>query len=175
MLENFSVHQIISKIKKREIKIVEVLNFYLDRIKKFNPKLNAIISHIDETKITEEAKLKDENFNSDNDKDDIYGLPIAVKELFDIKNEVTCYGYKELLKNIPKQNSLLVDNYKKNAIFGQHPKLPKGSPPPQEHDIRKRNVIFGRAGPKARAHGPRLLGPKGLGTFRTWFFSVDFV
>ena len=50
MLENFSVHQIISKIKKREIKIVEVLNFYLDRIKKFNPKLNAIISHIDETK-----------------------------------------------------------------------------------------------------------------------------
>ena len=60
MLENFSVHQIISKIKKREIKIVEVLNFYLDRIKKFNPKLNAIISHIDETKITEEAKLKDE-------------------------------------------------------------------------------------------------------------------
>ena len=61
MLENFSVHQIISKIKKREIKIVEVLNFYLDRIKKFNPKLNAIISHIDETKITEEAKLKDEN------------------------------------------------------------------------------------------------------------------
>ena len=117
MLENFSVHQIISKIKKREIKIVEVLNFYLDRIKKFNPKLNAIISHIDETKITEEAKLKDENFNSDNDKDDIYGLPIAVKELFDIKNEVTCYGYKELLKNIPKQNSLLVDNYRKNTIL----------------------------------------------------------
>ncbi len=117
MLENFSVHQIISKIKKREIKIVEVLNFYLDRIKKFNPKLNAIISHIDETKITEEAKLKDENFNSDNDKDDIYGLPIAVKELFDIKNEVTCYGYKELLKNIPKQDSLLVDNYRKNTIL----------------------------------------------------------
>ncbi len=90
MLENFSVHQIISKIKKREIK---------------------------ETKITEEAKLKDENFNSDNDKDDIYGLPIAVKELFDIKNEVTCYGYKELLKNIPKQDSLLVDNYRKNTIL----------------------------------------------------------
>ena len=55
-----------------------MLNFYLDRIKKFNPKLNAIISHIDETKITEEAKLKDEDFNN-NDKDDIYGLPIAVK------------------------------------------------------------------------------------------------
>ena len=61
MLENFSVQQIISKIKNREIKIAEVVNFYLDRIKKFNPKLNAIISLIDETKITEEAKLKDEN------------------------------------------------------------------------------------------------------------------
>ena len=85
MLENFSVHQIISKIKKREIKIVEVLNFYLDRIKKFNPKLNAIISHIDETKITEEAKLKYENFNSYNYKSDIYGLPIDVKNYLILK------------------------------------------------------------------------------------------
>ena len=99
MLENFSVHQIISKIKKREIKIPEVVNFYLDRIKKFNPKLNAIISMLDEQKIIEDAKLKDKNFKSEN-QDDIYGLPIAVKELFDIKDEVTCYGYKELLKNI---------------------------------------------------------------------------
>ena len=51
MLENFSVHQIISKIKDREIKIAEVVSFYLDRIKKFNPKLNAIISILDEKKL----------------------------------------------------------------------------------------------------------------------------
>ena len=96
MLENFSVHQIISKIKKREIKIVEVLNFYLDRIKKFNPKLNAIISHIDETKITEEAKLKDEN-----SADEIKRLELKVQELTDkFVNKID-----ELL--LVKQNELL--------------------------------------------------------------------
>ena len=79
MLETFSVSQIISKIKNKEIKIVEVVNFYLDRIKKYNPKLNAIISILDEQKIIEDAKLKDKNFKSEN-QDDIYGLPIAVKE-----------------------------------------------------------------------------------------------
>ena len=116
MLETFSVSQIISKIKNKEIKIVEVVNFYLDRIKKYNPKLNAIISILDEQKIIEDAKLKDKNFKSEN-QDDIYGLPIAVKELFDIKDEVTCYGYKELLKNIPKQDSLLVSNLRDKAIL----------------------------------------------------------
>ena len=116
MLETFSVSQIISKIKNKEIKIVEVVNFYLERIKKYNPKLNAIISILDEQKIIEDAKLKDKNFKSEN-QDDIYGLPIAVKELFDIKDEVTCYGYKELLKNIPKQDSLLVSNLREKAIL----------------------------------------------------------
>ena len=44
MLENRSVKEIISLIKKKEISVREVVNFYLERIKKYNPSLNAIVS-----------------------------------------------------------------------------------------------------------------------------------
>ena len=45
MLENKSVQEIISIIHEKEISIKEVVCFYLDRIKKFNSSLNAIVSN----------------------------------------------------------------------------------------------------------------------------------
>ena len=51
MLENKSVKEIISLINKKEISVKEVVHFYLDRIKKFNPSLNAIVSIKDEEEI----------------------------------------------------------------------------------------------------------------------------
>ena len=44
MLENKSVKEIISLIKTKEASIKEVVIFYLERIKKYNPSLNAIVS-----------------------------------------------------------------------------------------------------------------------------------
>ena len=39
MLENRSVKEIISLIHKKEISVREVVSFYLERIKKYNPSL----------------------------------------------------------------------------------------------------------------------------------------
>ena len=41
MLENQSVEEIQNNIKSREISIKEVIEYYLDRIDKFNPYLNS--------------------------------------------------------------------------------------------------------------------------------------
>ena len=43
MLENQSVKEIQNNIKSRQISIKEVVEYYLDRIEKFNPDLNAIV------------------------------------------------------------------------------------------------------------------------------------
>ena len=51
MLENKSVKEIVSLIHKKEVSVKEVVSFYLDRIKKFNPSLNAIVSIKDEEEI----------------------------------------------------------------------------------------------------------------------------
>ena len=78
MLENRSVKEIISLIKKKEISVREVINFYLERIKKYNPSLNAIVSIKDEEQIINEANDKDKNFDESKP---LFGLPLASKDL----------------------------------------------------------------------------------------------
>ena len=43
MLEDQSVEKILQSIHQRKISIKEVMEYYLDRIEKFNPDLNAIV------------------------------------------------------------------------------------------------------------------------------------
>ena len=57
MLENQSVEEIQNNIKSREISIKEVIEYYLDRIDKFNPDLNAIVLQKDRELIIKELSL----------------------------------------------------------------------------------------------------------------------
>ena len=59
MLENQSVKEIQNNIKSRQISIKEVVEYYLDRIEKFNPDLNAIVLQKDRELIIKEAIEKD--------------------------------------------------------------------------------------------------------------------
>ena len=59
MLENKNVSEIIKLIQSKQISVKEVVEFYIARIEKYNPKLNAIILLKETEKILEEAKKKD--------------------------------------------------------------------------------------------------------------------
>ena len=109
MLENLSADKIVSNIIEKKISTEEVIDYYLQRIKKYNPVINAIVSLKDEEEIKVEAKEKDLTKNSDNKLKLLYGLPLAVKDLFDVKGIPTTYGIKEFKNNIPTKNSLIVD------------------------------------------------------------------
>ena len=109
MLENLSADKIVSNIIEKKISAEEVTDYYLQRIKKYNPVINAIVSLKDEEEIKAEAKEKDFTKNSDNKLKLLYGLPLAVKDLFDVKGIPTTYGIKEFKNNIPTKNSLIVD------------------------------------------------------------------
>ena len=91
MLENKSVKETISLIKSREISVKEVVQFYLERIYKYNQSLNAIISKVDEKKILDEANEKDKKKNLNENKQSLFGLPMAVKEFFDVDGLKTSY------------------------------------------------------------------------------------
>ncbi len=106
MLENKSVKEIISLIKTKETSIKEVVSFYLERIKKYNLSLNAIVSIKDEEQIINEAKDKDENFDESKP---LFGLPLASKDLLDVVDFPTTYGYPGYKDYFPKKNSIIVD------------------------------------------------------------------
>ena len=100
MLENKSVKEIISLIKTKEASIKEVVSFYLERIKKYNQSLNAIVSIKDEKQIINEAKDKDENFDESKP---LFGLPLASKDLLDVVDFPTTYGFPGYKDYFPKK------------------------------------------------------------------------
>ena len=114
MLENKKIQEIITHIHKKELSIKEVVQYYLNRIKKINTSLNAIILQKDEKKIISEAEEKDKL--KDKSKP-LFGLPIAIKDLSDVVGIETTYGFPGYKNNFPKQNSFFVDLLIKNGAI----------------------------------------------------------
>jgi amidase len=106
MFENKSILEITSLIKSKEATVKEVVKFYLERIKQYNPALNAIVLQKEEEQIFHEVNLKD---NEDNKLKPLFGLPLACKDLFDIEGIPSTYGFPPYKNNIAKKNSLIVD------------------------------------------------------------------
>ena len=109
ILKDLPVEKIVSHITSKEISIDEVVDYYLARIKKFNPSLNAIVSLRDEEEIRKEASNNRLNKTKEGKEMLLFGLPLAVKDLTDVKGLPTSYGLPELKNNIVNQNSIMVD------------------------------------------------------------------
>ena len=126
MLENQSVKEIQNNIKSRQISIKEVVEYYLDRIEKFNPDLNAIVLQKDRELIIKEAIEKDNIKEIDKP---LNGLPISIKDLTDVVGFKTTYGFPGSKNNQPKKNSLFVNRLidKGSIVIGVSlsQKLPK--------------------------------------------------
>ena len=106
MLENQTVEEIQKNIKNREISIKEVIEYYLNKIEKLNPNLNAIILQKDRELLLKDAIEKDNIRETDKP---LNGLPLAIKDLTDVVGFKTTYGYPGSKNNQPKKNSLFVN------------------------------------------------------------------
>ena len=107
-MEKHSLKEIIGLLKDRKISEKELLQHYFSRINKFNPSLNALVSlrSIDEV-------LKDlENLKGcsvQKKTKSLFGVPLAVKDLIDVKGLPTTYGVPKYKNNVAKKNSIIVD------------------------------------------------------------------
>ena len=115
MFEDKSISEIILLIQSKKVSVKEVVEFYLERIKKYNPTLNAIVLQIDEQKILDEVNSIDKK-GIDKNKP-LIGLPMACKDLFDIEGFPSTYGYLDFKNNIAKKNSIIVDRLKKSGAI----------------------------------------------------------
>ena len=146
MIESLSLEDQVNLIKKKEIKIIELVDFYLDRVEKFNGTLNAIINLKDFDEIRDIARLKDKSLESNLP---LNGIPFAIKDVFDVVGFPTSEGLNINKNNLPKRNSIFVNRLQKNGaiIIGKTntSELAIGS-----HTV---NKIFG---PTANPYNPSL-------------------
>lgn len=103
-----SAGEITAKIRSAELSVVETAMAFLAQIKVHEPAINAITHLRNEEEILEEARQKDEFLKTNKPTGSLFGLPMTVKDSFDVKGLITTVGHPLFRNNIATEDALLV-------------------------------------------------------------------
>ncbi len=87
----YSVLQLAELIRTQQITSLELTNLYLSRLKKYNDKLQFVVTYTDDLAI-KQAKKADQEISSGNYKGLLHGIPYGIKDLFSVKGYKTTWG-----------------------------------------------------------------------------------
>ena len=99
-----NAHSLISKIKNKEASCVEILDAFLKRVEEVNPKINAVVA-LDAERALEKAKKADEQIFKGEKLGPLHGLPMTIKDAFEVEGIVSTGGNPQWQENIPKRNA----------------------------------------------------------------------
>ena len=104
----WSARRLAGEIRRGKVGALELLEHYLARLEKFNPVLNAIVvSDLEgarqRARAAEAALARGEVWGP------LHGLPMTVKESYDMVGLPSTWGVPSLAENYPQRNALAVD------------------------------------------------------------------
>jgi amidase len=103
-----SAKQLATEIRRKKIGCLELLDLYLARVERYNPKLNAIIA-TDLDGARKRARAADRALAKDEPWGPLHGVPMTIKESYDVVGLPTTWGVPALRENYPARNALAVD------------------------------------------------------------------
>ena len=103
-----SAKQLASDIRRRRIGCLEALDLFLARVDRFNPQLNAIVAS-DPDAARRRARQADAALRKGKVWGPLHGVPMTVKESYDVVGMPTTWGLSELKDNVPSRHALAVD------------------------------------------------------------------
>jgi amidase len=103
-----SARQLASDIRRRKIGCLEALELFLARVDRFNPQLNAIVVR-DPEAARRRARQADAALRKGKVWGPLHGVPMTVKESYDVAGMPTTWGLSELKDNVPARHALAVD------------------------------------------------------------------
>src|SRR6185503_19575819 len=98
--------QLATAIRKKKIGCVELLDLYLARVAAHNPALNAIIA-MDIEGARKRAKAADRAVKAGKKLGPLHGVPMTIKESFNVAGYATTWGVPALKDNRPRSNALV--------------------------------------------------------------------
>ncbi len=102
-------------LKEGEITSVEIIEAYLDRIKKVDSEINAFLA-LNE-KALEEAKNSDGRRKKNQSLSELDGIPVSVKDVISTKGITTTASSKMLKKFVPTEDATVVKRLKKAGMI----------------------------------------------------------
>jgi amidase len=133
-----SAKQLAADVKRKRIGCLELLDAYLARVEKYNPRLNAIVATDVET-ARRRARAADRALAKGEVWGPLHGVPMTIKESYDVVGLPTTWGVPELKDNRPSRNALVVDRLLRAGVvlFG------KSNVPLYLADWQSYNEIYG--------------------------------
>jgi len=107
-----SATEITKLIRDKKISCVEVTKLFLDQIELHNKTINAISDIRDYNDIITEAKAKDKLLKDGAVLGPLHGLPMTVKDSFNVKGLISSNGNPKLKDNIANEDAELVTRLK---------------------------------------------------------------
>lgn len=113
-----SLKELSEKIETSEITPIDLTEFCLDKIRKFNTSLNAFITVVDEEDVYNNAILAEKEIRGGNYRGPLHGIPFSIKDIIYAKGIRCTAGSKILSEYIPQIDATCVEKIKKaGAIF----------------------------------------------------------
>ena len=103
-----SASELVKQLKNKNISAVELLEAHLDQISSINPDINAVVT-LDEERARERAAAADKDLEKGIDWGPLHGLPMTVKDAYEVAGIVTTGGSPKWKDHVPQVNAEVVD------------------------------------------------------------------
>jgi amidase len=129
---------LIELLQAKKLSSRELLDGYLDRVERINPRVNAIVT-LDTDRARERAAAADEATARGESWGPLHGLPLTVKDVFETKGLRTTCGNPEWTDYVPERDAVLVARLRNAGavIYG------KTNTPTLAADGQTYNPLFG--------------------------------
>jgi Asp-tRNA(Asn)/Glu-tRNA(Gln) amidotransferase A subunit family amidase len=95
-------------LKSRAVSSADLTKMYLERMKKYSPKLLCLITLTEELALQQAAQA-DQEIKAGKYRGPLHGIPFGLKDLFDTKGIPTTYGAEPYQRRVPDQDATVVE------------------------------------------------------------------
>lgn len=115
-----SGRQLASRIRRGEVSALEVLDAFAERIRRLNPAINAVVA-TDLPRARRKAAAADRARAKGAPLGPLHGVPMTVKESFDVVGLPTTVGFEAQRANLPDASALVVERLEAAGaiVFGK--------------------------------------------------------
>jgi amidase len=115
-----SAKQLAALLRREKIGCLELLDLYMKRVERYNPTLNAII-FMDIEAARRRARHADAALAQGDVWGPLHGVPMTIKESYDVMGMPTTWGVPQYKDNYPPTNALAVERFLKAGavLFGK--------------------------------------------------------
>jgi amidase len=143
-----SATELAAMVRQNRIGCLELLDHMIARVERLDARINAVVVR-DFERARERARALDNS--GAQDKGPLFGVPMTVKESYDVAGLPTTWGFEEYRQNVAREDALAVQRFKRAGavVFG------KTNVPVSLMDWQSYNPIYGTtSNPWNTAHTP---------------------